>query len=161
LFWDNEVAMKTPSFRIAWLMVAVAIAALDVKVMRDVVGSRSSRNIGLVLGSLPMVNALAVGVLFDQRRRACRWSLLGFEVFGAISVALYIALWSNFDYEIERTYLKPLIDLLQRTIGQDHPNIFIPILYVGVMLMVGLPQLALALVGGFLTRTFNRTLFRR
>jgi hypothetical protein len=153
--------VRTPRFRIAWLMVAIAIAALDAGLMREVVGSRSSRNIHILLGSLPMANVLIVGVLINQRRPGCRPFLVGFEVFGAIAVALYIALAYNFDHEIEMTYLKPLIDLLYRTIGQDRPNVFISILYVGVMLMVGLPQLALALVGGFLTCTFNRTLTRR
>jgi hypothetical protein len=60
--------VKLPRFRIAWLMVAVAIAALDFGVMREVVGSRSTRNIGLLLGILPMANVLTVGMLIKQRR---------------------------------------------------------------------------------------------
>lgn len=76
--------MKAPRFRIAWVMVAVAIAAINFGVMREVVGSRSSRNIVLLLGSLPMANVLMVGVLINQRRPGWRPFLLGFEVFGAM-----------------------------------------------------------------------------
>jgi hypothetical protein len=149
--------VKVARFRIGWIMVAVAFAALDFWAMREVVGSRSPRNIVSLLGSLPMVNVLIVGVLIIQRRPGWRPFLLGFEVFGAMSVALYMTLAYHFEIEMERTYLKPLIDLLRKTIGQDRPNIFIPILYVGVMLMVGLPQLAFALVGGFLSLRYKVT----
>jgi hypothetical protein len=142
-------------------MVGVAIAAINFGVMREVVRSRSARDIGMLLGSLPMVNVLIVGVLITRRRPGWRSFLLGFEVFGAMSVVLYMTLAYHFEIEIERTYLKPLIDLLQKTIGQDRPNAFISVLYVGVMFMVGLPQLAFALIGGFVSRRLGITSHRR
>jgi hypothetical protein len=148
--------VKLPRFRIAWIMVAVAIAALDSGAMREVVDSRSARNIGLLLGTLPIANVLVVGMLIGQRLPRSRPFLLGFEVFGAMALVLYIALANRFFHEIEMTYLRPLIDLLRKVIGQGRPS-FIPSLYVGSMLMLGCPQLAFALIGGFVSRRFKIT----
>jgi hypothetical protein len=159
-FHIQEVAVKAPRIRIAWVMVAVAIAALDFGVMREVVGSRSARNILLLLGILPMANVLTVGMLINQRRPGNRPFLLGFEVFGAMALILYIALAYCFDHGVETTYLRPLIDLLKKTIGQDRPNVFISVLYVGSMLMLGCPQLVFALIGGFLSRRIKAAITR-
>ena len=153
--------MKAPRFRIAWIMLAVAIAALDFGVMREVVGSRSVRGILLLLGILPMANVLAVGMLINQRRPGNRPFLLGFEVFGAMALIVYIALVYYFDRGIETTYLRPLIDLLMKTIGQDRPIVFISVLYAGSMLILGCPQLVFALIGGRLSRRFRITITPR
>ena len=89
--------MKTPRFRIAWLMVAVAIAALDFAAIGAILGSGTGDfGIFLLLGALPMANVLAVGILIGQRRPGSRPFLLGFEAFGAMALALYIALVSFF-----------------------------------------------------------------
>ena len=50
----------------------------------------------LILGALPMANVLAVGILIGQRRPGSRPFLLGFEAFGAMALALYVALASFF-----------------------------------------------------------------
>jgi hypothetical protein len=161
MFGDQEVVVKVPRIRIAWIMVAVAIAALDFGVMREVVGSRSARNILLLLGILPMANVLSVGMLINQRRPGNRPFLLGFEVFGVMALILYIALAYYFDHAVETTYLRPLIDLLRKTVGQDRPDVFISILYVGSMLMLGCPQLVFALIGGLLSCRFRITITPR
>jgi hypothetical protein len=85
--------MKAPRFRLAWIMVAVAIAALDFWAIQAVIGVRDDR-IGyvigtfLLVGALPMANVLLAGFLIKQRQSESRPFVLGFEVFGV--VALYL-----------------------------------------------------------------------
>ena len=79
--------MKMPRFRIAWLMVAVAIAGIDFGVIRTLLAE-----LFLVMGALSMANVLVVGLLIAQQRPSSRPFLWGFEVFGAMALALYILL---------------------------------------------------------------------
>ena len=80
--------MKMPRFRIAWIMVAVAIAALDFAAIRASLDIREA--VLFVLGALPMANVLAVGILIAQQRPGSRPFFLGFEAFGAMALALFI-----------------------------------------------------------------------
>ncbi len=75
--------MKMPRFRIAWLMVAVAIAGIDFGVIRTLLAE-----LFLVMGALSMANVLVVGLLIAQQRPSSRPFLWGFEVFGAMALAL-------------------------------------------------------------------------
>ena len=116
--------MKVPRFRIAWVMVAVAIAALDFGAIRALLARHGSalddqRSICLLLGALPMANVLAVGMLIGQRRPGSRPFLLGFEAFGAMALALFIALAICFPREVVLPYLTPVLVLMERTIGND------------------------------------------
>ena len=82
--------MKALRFRIAWVMVSIAIAAIDFAVIRAML---RYPEIGIfVLGALPMVNVLVVGILVAQQRPRNRPFLLGFAVSGALVVALFVAL---------------------------------------------------------------------
>jgi hypothetical protein len=143
--------VKVPRFRIAWLMVFVAIAALDFRAIRAVSDIRSRTNNNgidiLVLGALPMANVLAVGLLTSLRRRGHRPFLLGFEAFGAAALVLYIALVGFFAEEAVMPYLYLILKPLERTIG-----LHTPIFYSITAVMLGLPQLAFALIGGVLSR---------
>jgi hypothetical protein len=53
---EQEVAVKAPRFRIASIMLIIAIAALNLGMLQ----ARILRNHPLLLGALPMPNALAV-----------------------------------------------------------------------------------------------------
>jgi hypothetical protein len=156
-----------PRFRIAWAMVAVAIAALDFGAIRAVLGSQGGRlgsetGILLLLGALPMANILAVGILIGQRRPGSRPFLLGFEAFGAMALALYIALANGgLHGDLLMPYLGPLIDLMEKIIGRDRPFVFIPILCFGIAVMLGWPQVAFALIGGSLSHRFRVTITPR
>ena len=55
--------MKPPRFRLAWIMVAVAIAALDFMVIRRSVDHRTPTGDFLLVGALPMANVLAIGII--------------------------------------------------------------------------------------------------
>ena len=58
-------------------------------------------------------------------------------------------------------YLLPFIRALEQTIGRDRPFVFIPISCFGSVVMLGWPQVAFALIGGFLCRRFRITITRR
>ena len=55
--------MKVPRFRIAWVMVVVAIAALDFGAIRAAFDLESPSVLLLLVVTLPMANILAVGLL--------------------------------------------------------------------------------------------------
>ena len=84
--------MKVPRFRIAWVMVAVAIAAFDFAAIRALVDSPSPAGDELLFGALPMANVLVAGLLIGRQRPHSRPFFVGFELFGAIALASYIAL---------------------------------------------------------------------
>jgi hypothetical protein len=86
---------------------------------------------------------------------------MGFEAFGAMALTFFIALASCFPREVWMSYLVPFVAPLERIIGPDRPFVYIPIggLVVAVML-VG-PQVAFALIGGFLSRRFKLTITPR
>ena len=158
--------MICPRFRIAWVMVAVAIAALDFGAIRALLARHGNalddqRSMCLLLGALPMTNVLAVGMLIGQRRPASRPFLLGFEAFGAMALVLFIALAICFPREVVLPYLTPVLVLIERTIGNDRPFVLIPIVCVVAVALLGWPQVAFALAGGFLSRRFKVTISPR
>jgi hypothetical protein len=152
--------VKAAQFRIAWLMVAVAIAALD---SWAIVGIELG-NVGilLVFGALPMANVLVVGLLAARHRPATRPYLLGFEAFGGLALALYVLSVTICDGRNGPIfyYLELMGESLRRIIGQDHP-LFLPVAWFIVVAMLGAPQLALALIGGFLSQRFRIIIVRR
>lgn len=153
--------MKVGRFRIVWLMVAIAIAALDFAVIRAVL---RYPEIGFfVLGALPMVNVLVVGTLVAQRHPENRPFLLGFAVSGAMVLALFVALMildTNQNGPIFY-YLSLLYVPLEKAVGLDRPYVRIPLECSGVVGMLTVPQVAFALIGGFLSRRFKITITRR
>ena len=154
--------MKAPRFRIGWLMVAVAIAALDFAAIGAILGSGTGDfGIFLLLGALPMANVLAVGMLIGLQSSESSPFLLGFEAFGAMALALYVALlsWRPRGLVISLPFV--INPVLEQTVGRDRPFVFIPILCFGSVVMLGWSQVALALIGGFLCRRFRVTITRR
>jgi hypothetical protein len=152
--------VKAPRFRIGWLMVAVAIAAINFGAIQGFLFGWDTGWL-LVLGTLPMANVLAVGMVIGQKRPGSSPFLLGFEAFGAMALALYINLASCFPSEVQIPYLKPFLGLTEKIIGHNHPFVFIPILFFGSVVMLGWPQMAFALIGGFLFRKFGIAITRR
>jgi hypothetical protein len=137
-------------------MVAVAIAALDFGAIRAFLGHRANvvderRGFLLLLGALPMANVLALGILIGQRRSGSRPFLLGFEALGSIALAFFIALAWCFHREVVSSYLSPVFALIETTIGVSRPHVTIPIGCLVTVLMLGGPQAALALAGGFIS----------
>jgi hypothetical protein len=156
--------VKVPRFRIAWLMIAVAFAALNFGAIRVMFGSPTA--VFLVLGALPMVNILAVGILIGTRRPGSRPFLLGFVAFGAMALALYVILAVNLESRfpiahLANSYLRLLSDPMEKIIGRNRPFVFVPIVCFGTMAMLVGPQVVFALIGGYLSRRFKITITPR
>jgi hypothetical protein len=153
---DWEVLVKVPRFRIGSIMFFIALAALDFGAIRAVFDHKSRTGYLLGIGAVPMANVLAVGLLIGHRRRRSRRFLSGFVVLGAMAVAVYVAVASVFAEELVIPYImynynhvfgyKGLLRSLQ-----PYVVIYYPIL----ALMLGLPQLAFALVGGLLSHAYG------
>ena len=145
-------------------MVAVAVAALNFGAIRAMDGPVPGRphwvlGWGWDLGILPMANVLAVGLLVALRRPRHLPFLLGFEAFGAMALARYIVLVSHDAHSME-SYLKRL-DFIAVTIGPDRLFVLIPVVISAGVVMLGLPQLVFALVGGLLSQLVSAILSRR
>jgi hypothetical protein len=148
--------VRPPRFPIVWVMVFVALAALEFGAIRAVTDYRGATRDSLVVGALPMANFLVVGLLIGHRRRGSRRFLLGFELFGATALTLYIAMAILFTDELGQSYLEPAIKPLRATIGRTGwTTSRLLIAYFMLSLWACLPQLAFALIGGFLSRNFR------
>ena len=160
--------MRLPRLRIAWVMIFIAIVALDLGAIRALRGvqfraaingsPRLADMIGaLIFGALPMANVLAFSFLIGLRRRGSRPFLLGFETFGATALALYIAGASLFTEEL----VMPFFDLVRQHLVKPLMNgpyfttasHVIPCIVVIAILI--LPQLVFAMIGGSLFRHFR------
>jgi hypothetical protein len=139
--------VKAPRFRIAWVMVAVAIAALDFWATRGLLDLRPRRVGGLLLlGALPMANVLAVGLLVARQLPRSRPFVLGFEQFGAVALFFLIFLViSNGGESLRDNYLTPMLAPLRPAESTNH-------ILIGsaVAVMLILPQVLFALIGGAL-----------
>jgi hypothetical protein len=143
-------------------MVLVALVALDLGAIRALLGTEVGTF--LLLGGLPMANVLVVGLLIGQRRPGSRPFLLGFEACGVLALVSYINLTCSLpdsSYEPIGSYLTPWLELMDKLIGRNQPFLFVPIACFGVVIMLGLPQLAFALLGGLLSRQYRLILTRR
>jgi hypothetical protein len=153
--------MKAPRFRIAWVMVAVSVAALDFAVMRMVLDHHIGAASELIdMGGLPIANLLAVGLFIGQKRRGSRPFLLGFKAVGVMALALYVAL-AVFSPQTVIPYLELSLEPIRSTIGLDRTIVLNATIYSVVVVMLGWPQVAFALIGGFLSRRVKVTITRR
>jgi hypothetical protein len=149
--------VKAPRFRIASIMLIVAVAALNLGVLQ----ARILRNHPLLLGVLPMANALAVGLVTARPCRGSRPLLVGFLAFGAIAVAAYAAVVTWFDDQIKTLCIQPVLRYLVRTIGLGQPLTLLPAQDVAVVVMLVLPQFVFALMGGLVSRRYRISIITR
>ena len=148
--------MRPPRFPIVWVMVFVALAALEFGAIRAVTDYEGSTRDSLVVGALPMANFLVVGLLIGLRHPWSRRFILGFELFGATALALYIAMAILFADELGQSYLELAIKPLRETLGRAGWTTFrLLMAYFILSLWACLPQLGFALIGGFLSRNFR------
>jgi hypothetical protein len=115
-----------PRFRVAELMVVIAITALDIVISQPLLrgvwgGTPPSPNMPwqLIVGALPMANLLAVCLLIGLRRPGSRRFVLGFVVFGAAALAIYIALASSYPDFFLTPYIRASLEFLPLP-PQDH-----------------------------------------
>ena len=152
--------MKAPRFRIAWIMVFVVVAALNFWVFRICYydlwtnfAATANKIDVLYTGSMPMANILVLGILISLQRRGSHPFLMGFEIFGAVALAIYITLCSFYCHELVRPYLFRFQVPVFNTIGRGHAHI--PIFRFTAAVILGWPQVAFALLGGFLFHKFR------
>jgi hypothetical protein len=157
--------MKAPRFRINWLMGCIALIALNFGVMRllDDLGHRvialtphTDRFLRVtqewVVGGLPMLNTLGIVLVIGLRRRGSHRFVWGFVFFGAIALALYVAAVGLYVFEIQeaiRALCRPIrvaLAMGQTSLSAGENRMLNCIVAVTFLL----PQLAVALVGGFL-----------
>jgi hypothetical protein len=150
-----------PRFRISWIMVFVALAALNFSVLRASLDVPSAAIELLALGAMPMATVLTIGLLIGLRRPGCRPFILGFESFGALALAVYIVLVIWFGEKTVGPYASLFIEPIANIIGRDPEVIFLPIAYSVGVVVLGLPQVAFALIGGSLSRTYRITITKR
>jgi hypothetical protein len=161
---DKEVALNLPRFRISisWLMVAIAIAALNFAAIQASFEFEWHMGELLTLGAIPMANVLAVGMLIGVHRLRNLPFLLGFEAFGITGLPqyVYLAISSPTSHGAIDSYVRLLLDPMVKIIGH-HPFGFFPIVCFVAVVMLGLPQLVFALIGGFLSSGYRITITRR
>jgi hypothetical protein len=162
--------VRVPRFRIAWVMFAVAIAALNFGAIRACFDSPFAWNEFVLLGALPMANVLGLGLLIAQQRPKSRPFLLGFVTFGAAALALYVALLilltdpsgaSTTYGDLINWYIGLADYPIGAAIALDRRFLFTLVFIPVVVVMLGWPQLAFALIGGFLSRRYKVTITRR
>jgi hypothetical protein len=154
--------VKAPRFRIAWIMVAVAVAAINFAPIRAL-NDPGLGGVLLVVGALPVANVLVVGMLIARKRPGSRPFLLGFEVFGALALALYLVAvtYSGSRDGLWDRYLSQVFDPLHPVLQPYGPFASTAIeLFVVFVMLVG-PQFVFALIGGLLSRRFKVTITRR
>jgi hypothetical protein len=150
LRWRDSV--KMPRFGIASLMVFVAIAAVDFAAMRALLAFDSRAARLLLLGALPMANVVAVSLLIDRRLPGSRPFLRGFGAFSAIALALYVTFSFIPNEQALALYTELAFYLLANTVGSLPEFVGMPLEYVVGVVMFVWPQLAFALIGGFLSQ---------
>jgi amino acid transporter len=144
-----------PRVSIAEFMALVGLVAVDCRAIVAFVPGQDL-TVGLILlGGLPMVNALAIGLLLLRRRsprQEPRHFLLGFEVAGAIALFLVVASSVVFPLPLAM-HLNSVfrtVGLLHTMIGSDVGQPVRDVIeYTLVMIYVAFPQLILALIGGW------------
>jgi hypothetical protein len=154
---DQEIALKSPRFRIAWLMAGVALIAIDFGAVRGL--SNIFRGYGaneaddfLIMGGLPMTNVLAVGLLVGRQRLRSRCFLLGFEVFGATALASFVFVAGLFGRDWLEPYLLPVLLPLEMGLRGLAWSAQAIILCSAAAILLTLPQIAYALLGGVVSR---------
>jgi hypothetical protein len=131
-------------------MAAVGLAALDVTAVRSPLSGRPLAEALLLLGALPMANALALASLLPPGGRGGRGGgrrfLAGFEAAGAAALLLYAAAAVR--------CAGPLHDGLRQVLGPFRPYGNPTFLAAAVAFLL-LPQLALAVLGGWVSRRYG------
>jgi hypothetical protein len=130
-------------------MTAVAVIAVDLCVIRSI-----APGIGEVVavGVLPMANVLTIGFLMGRHsRRPFFWGFLAFGVTALIGfVALGVFAEDSVMMPYAELWAEPIHRALDRYPQEVHVAVMVPV----CIIMFGLPQLAVALVGGFLSRSY-------
>jgi hypothetical protein len=142
-------------------MVIVAVIALNFAAVRAALARGSTVVDLLVIGALPMASVLALGGLVGCARPSSRVFLLGFTVFGVMASLIFIALTLFFAAAVLMPYFALLLTPVERIANPRVAMEWVPLAYLVGAVGVGVPQLAFAILGGWLSRRFKITITRR
>jgi hypothetical protein len=145
--------VRLPSLSIAEMMVIVAIVAVDFGAIR--MANSALATPYLAFGGAPMQSVLVIGLLlmFHRRRRVPKPVpfLLGFEVVGWIGHLVYVVLCLQAAESLDRHMVAVLTPLLNAT-GASLASLDWILRYTLGMTYLAAPQLAVALVGGWINQ---------
>jgi hypothetical protein len=164
-FYGQEVIVKLPRLRIGRVMIAVGIIALNFGVIRAVTDLESRFVFLLSVLVLPMANILAIGLLLAFLRPQRRDFLRGFELFGLIALICVVGLAMVVE-GLVTLYLAPPMALFEATIGppppirQNWPTYPFLVGFCFFSVWATWPQLAFAVIGGFLSRRSGAAMVR-
>jgi hypothetical protein len=146
-------------------MVVVAIVALDLGALRALLNLKyplNAKSPAIVgLGALPMMNVLAICMVVAGSRRGASALMRCILASGAVSLALYVAVALLFDELLLMRYLYVGMELALRTIRPYWPVVPVAVLYSIAIVMLALPQFAVALFAGLLSSRCGVTISRR
>jgi hypothetical protein len=151
--------LSVPRFRIAWLMVVVAFVALDLGAIRGLFGVRDTFAELVLVGVLPMANILAAVAILGAVRRGFPPFLVGFEVFGAAAMLACLA-WAWLSPDALTVYLVGILLLVVRLFRTESFGVGL-VNYTIAGVLLSLPEVVLALLGGWLTSLAATSLARR
>lgn len=157
--------MRGSRFSIGGVMIVVAIAAIDSQAIRILLGSQDETIVLLLLGTVPMLNVLAIGRLLLRRPGTRRVRagpfLVGFEAFGgAAMILLILASVHPVARKVIIDWLELALSPIGRARGLSQPITIVVIIGVIIGLLL-LPQLLFAVLGGVLSRRYRVVIGRR
>lgn len=142
-------------------MVFVAVAAINFAAVRAMMANPGPVSEALAIGAMPMASVLVMAFLAGRRRPGRHQFLLGFVAFGTMALTIYIVLAVCFHDSTVDPYVRPFIAPVVQIIGRERLVIYIPIAYSIAVAVLVLPQLAFALLGGFLWQRYRILIVRR
>jgi hypothetical protein len=152
--------MNFPRFRIAWLMAFVAIVALNLAGIRALSGVPVQTAEPIELGAFPMGNILAICCLVGLRRPSPRPFLRGFVASGAVATAMLVY-WATFSPESLNHYPLMFFTSVRTFINPRSSPWMLPPLILLAVSMFTLPQLGIAMAGGWLFSRYRIVAIRR
>jgi hypothetical protein len=156
-----ETVLRAPRFGIAWIMAIIALAAINLAVLRAAQDHYNQTIELLLAGALPMVDVLTIGILAGYKRHDRRSFLLGFLLFGGLAASFYFFLVLRFSEEVVLPYVQFFLKPVWEMFREKPTPAFLLIAYpMGIVLLVW-PQLAFALLGGYVSRRYKVTIVRR
>lgn len=136
--------MRMPRLSIAKLMIVVMTIAINCGIYRQVTSTRSFQDFIEAVGVFLMSNILLVGLYRLTFYRGERKPfLLGFEVSGLVAMLAFVA-WNRLLPKQASQLIEPI---LMKAVMFIMENLINPVV---AALIVGLPMLLIALIGGLL-----------
>jgi hypothetical protein len=146
--------VQAPRFRIALVMLIIAIAALNFGAIRAISDPERSSLFLLCLVVLPMANILAGGLLLAILRPRSRPFLRGFELFGVMAIVLVVN-GIRLNESLLLSYINLSIAIDVAIFGPPSPTGPNGLSFCILSLWASWPQLVFAVIGGFLFRRFG------